>query len=125
MPGYTRLNLLDVEDQAEGFGLKGLEARFPHQELGVGLSLQRYEPGTRLPFGHHHEQAEEVYVVLSGGGRMKLDDEIVELRQWDAVRVSPPVMRGVEAGSEGLELLAVNAAEHTSDTEPVMGWWSD
>jgi hypothetical protein len=56
---------------------------------------------------------------------MKLDDEVIELKQWDVVRVSPPVMRGAESGPDGLELLAVNAAGHTTDTEPVPGWWSD
>ena len=63
--------------------------------------------------------------MTAGGGRMKLDDEIIELAQWDAVRVSPSVTRAVEAGPEGLELLVVNAAEHTSDTAPIPGWWSD
>jgi mannose-6-phosphate isomerase-like protein (cupin superfamily) len=125
MADYTQLNLKDVEDQAKSFGLEGVQARFPHQELGVGMSYQVLDPGTRMPFGHKHEQAEELYVVLSGSGRMKLDDEIIELEQWDAVRVSPPVTRGVEAGPEGMELLAVNAAEHTSDTAPIPGWWSD
>ena len=45
----------------------------------------------------------------SGNGRMKLDDEIVELREWDAVRVPPGTWRGYEAGPEGLELLVLGA----------------
>jgi mannose-6-phosphate isomerase-like protein (cupin superfamily) len=125
MPDYKQMNLKDVEDQAKQFGIEGLETRFPHEQLGAGVSYQKYDPGTRLPFGHKHEEAEEVYVVISGGGRMKLDDEIVELKQWDLVRIPPPVTRAVEAGSEGLELLVVNAAGHTSDTAPIPGWWSD
>ena len=123
--GYTKLNLKQVEDQAPSFGLEGVEARFPHQQLGAGMSYQKLAPGTRMPFGHKHEEAEEVYVVLAGSGRMKVDDEIVELEQWDVMRVSPPVTRGVEAGAGGIELLAFNSASHTTDTAPIPGWWSD
>jgi mannose-6-phosphate isomerase-like protein (cupin superfamily) len=125
MADYTQLNLKDVENQAEKFGFPGMETRFPHKELGAAVSYERYEPGVRLPFGHKHEEAEEVYVVISGSGRMKLDDEIIELSQWDLLRVAPEITRNVEAGPEGLELIIVNAAAHTSDTEPLMGWWSD
>ena len=125
MPDYSQINLKEVKDQAKGFGLEGMEARFPHQELGAGLSYQKYEPGTRIPFGHQHEEAEEIYVVVKGSGRMKLDDEIVELKEWDALRIAPQVTRAVEAGPDGMELLAVNSAGHTSDTEPIPGWWSD
>jgi mannose-6-phosphate isomerase-like protein (cupin superfamily) len=125
MSDYTLVNLKDVEDQAKSFGIAGLETRFPHKELGAGVSYQRYEPGTRLPFGHKHEEAEESYIVISGGGRIKLDEEIVELKQWDVLRIPPPVTRAVEAGPDGLELLVVNTFGHTSDTEPIMGWWSD
>jgi len=125
MGDYTKLNLKEVEDQAKSFGLDGMQARFPHGELGAGVSYQKLDPNFRMPFGHQHEQAEEVYVVLFGSGRMKLDDDIVELEQWDVIRVSPPVMRGAEAGPDGLELLAVNSSPHSKDTEPVPGWWFD
>ena len=125
MADYALVNLKDVENQAESFGIAGLETRFPHKQLGAGVSYQRYDPGMRLPFGHKHKQAEEVYIVISGSGRIKLDDEIVDLKQWDVIRIPPPVTRNLEAGADGLEVLVVNAAEHTSDTEPLMGWWSD
>ena len=55
-----------------------------------------------------------MYVVLRGTGRMKLDDQIVELREWDAVRVSPGTWRGYEAGPEGLEILVVGASRRGS-----------
>ena len=113
---------------AEDAGLApDLSARFAREELSaerIGISLQRLAPGARQPFGHKHEQDEEVYVVVSGAGRMKLEDEIVELAQWDAIRVAPETMRCFEAGSEGLEY--VGFGTHTeNDTEPVPGWWSD
>src|SRR4051812_38917315 len=111
MSGYTIANLKsDVEDQAPKFGLSpDLEGRFARQSLHLeqsGISYQRLAPGFRVPFGHTHAQQEEVYVILSGSGRAKLGDEIVDLEQWDALRVAPEVWHGVEAGPDGLELIA-------------------
>ncbi|MCW3014275.1 MAG: Cupin 2 conserved barrel domain protein [Solirubrobacterales bacterium] len=109
MSTYTRKNLSDVEDSAVKFGFDdGFSARFAREDLDcerTGFSLQRLDPGRRSPFGHRHDDAEEVYVVLGGGGRMLLDEEAVEVRRLDAIRVSPGVVRSFEAGDEGLEVL--------------------
>jgi mannose-6-phosphate isomerase-like protein (cupin superfamily) len=130
MAAYTIRNLKEIEDQAPKFGLSpGLEARFATGSLEfekAGLSYQRLAPGFRVPFGHKHGEQEEVYVLVSGSGRVKLDDEVVELRQWDAVRVGTEVTRNFEAGPEGVEIIAFGAP-HTGpqDVEQVPGWWSD
>jgi mannose-6-phosphate isomerase-like protein (cupin superfamily) len=125
---FTHKKLTDVKDSAPEFGLdEAQEARFAKGDLEAertGLSHVRLKPDKRSPFGHKHDEAEEVYVVLSGSGRMKLDDEIIELERLDAVRVSPEVIRAFEAGSEGIELLAVGA-RHDGDGETFPGWWSD
>jgi gentisate 1,2-dioxygenase len=126
---YSIVNLREVEDSAPKFGMPaGMESRFPKRALGcaVGaLSLQRLGPGLRSPFGHRHARQEELYVVVDGGGRMKLDDEIVDLRTWDSVRVAPGAMRAFEAGPEGLELLAYGAPiADEPDVEMQPGWWS-
>lgn len=107
---YTIKNLREVEDLAapQGFG-EVQEARFAHGDLNAaqtGLSLQRVKPGKRHAFAHRHSQAEEIYVVISGSGRVKLDDQIEEVGPLDAIRVGPSVTRAFEAGDEGLELLA-------------------
>lgn len=126
--GYTIKNLEAVEDVAKGHGLgEQGEARFARTDLEAtqtGLSHQRLRPGKRQQFGHRHEQAEEVYVVLSGSGRMKLDDEIVEVSKLDAIRVSPETMRAFEAGEDGLEIL-VFGPHFAKDGEIAPGWWSD
>ena len=106
MPGFTRKNLLeDIDDAAAGRDeAAGIEARFARSQLDseqLGVSYFRYAPGFRAPFGHHHREQEEAYVVAEGSGLMKLDEEIVELRQWDVVRVAPEVTRAFEAGPEG------------------------
>lgn len=130
MAGYTIRNLKDVEDSAVKFGFSpALESRFARGALEterVGLSYQRIAPDTRMPFGHHHRSQEEIYVILSGGGRAKLDDEIVELKPLDALRVAPDVTRAFEAGPEGLELLAFGSGDGgLQDAEVAPGWWED
>jgi mannose-6-phosphate isomerase-like protein (cupin superfamily) len=107
---YTIKNLREVEDMAasQGFG-DVQEARFAHGDLDAeqtGISLQKVKPGKRHAFAHRHENAEEVYVVISGSGRVKLDDEVKEVGELDAIRVAPSVTRAFEAGDEGLELIA-------------------
>ncbi len=107
---YTIKNLRDVEDQAPKFGFEEVqEARFPYRDLEaqtVGMAFHRVKPGKRQGFAHRHNQAEEIYVVLSGSGRIKLDDQVETIRQLDAIRVAPKVARAFEADDEGLELLA-------------------
>jgi mannose-6-phosphate isomerase-like protein (cupin superfamily) len=127
-PVYTLKNLNEVKDSAPDFGLGDYqETRFANDDLdaeGTGVSHQRLRAGKRSPFGHRHENAEEVYVVVAGSGRAKLDDDIVELEHLDALRVAPGVTRAFEAGPEGLEILAVGA-RHEGDGEIIQGWWSD
>jgi mannose-6-phosphate isomerase-like protein (cupin superfamily) len=103
------------------------EVRFPNADLNTeqtGLSHHRLRPGARQPFGHRHQEAEEVYVVLAGSGRVKLDDEIREVRKLDAIRVAPEVTRNFEASDEGLELLAFGP-RCEGDGELLHGWWED
>jgi mannose-6-phosphate isomerase-like protein (cupin superfamily) len=121
----------DLEDIGPNFGgAPDLEFRAATGALGLersGLSYQRVPPGIRFPFGHTHREQEEIYVVVRGSGRMKLDDEIVELEEWDAVRVPPGTWRGYEAGPEGLEILVIAAPhlDQREDVEGERGWWAD
>jgi mannose-6-phosphate isomerase-like protein (cupin superfamily) len=125
---YSIKNLRDVEDMAPRFGFEELqEARFAYGDLeteSTGLALHRVKPGCRQAFAHRHERAEEVYVVLSGTGRIKLDDDLRDIRPMDAIRVSPTVARAFEAGSDGLELL-VFGPRHAGDGEVIKGdFWA-
>jgi len=102
---FTLRNLKeDLEDLGSNFdGAPDLEFRAASKPLELeqsGLSYQHIPPDYRFPYGHTHKEQEEVYVVVRGGGRMKLDDEIVEVKEWDVVRVPPGTWRGYEAGSE-------------------------
>ncbi len=112
MADYTHLNLKDdVKNAAEDFGLApDLETRFGRNALGIeggGFSYQKLAPNIDAPFGHRHERQEEAYVVIAGSGKVKLEDEVVELKQWDVLRVAPATGRSFASGPDGLELLAI------------------
>jgi mannose-6-phosphate isomerase-like protein (cupin superfamily) len=125
---YTLKRLTEVEDSAPKFGFDEVqEARFASDDLeteATGVSHHRVKAGKRQAFAHRHENAEEVYVVLAGSGRVKLDDEIVEIETLDAIRVAPRVTREFEAGSDGIELLAFGP-RHEGDGELIPNWWTD
>jgi quinol monooxygenase YgiN/quercetin dioxygenase-like cupin family protein len=124
--GYTLVNLEDVEDMAKrfGFGEQG-EARFANRPLGTlrtGVSHQRLRAGVRQAFGHRHQHAEEVFVVLAGAGRVRIDDEIRDVRPLDAIRIAPGSARAFEAGPDGLEFV-VFGPHHTGDAVMDPDFW--
>jgi quercetin dioxygenase-like cupin family protein len=127
VPDYTMKNLKQLEDAAADRDAD-VEARFGRKHLDsehLGVSYFRYGPGFRAP-GHRHREQEEAYVVVAGSGRMRLDEEIIELQQWDAVRVAPGVVRAFEAGPDGLELIAIgNDRPEGGDGEMVQEFWTD
>src|SRR3954452_15961745 len=129
MSAYTLANVRDAEDSAAKRGLEGqvegrmLRSLLDSQELGV--SFFRYAPGYRSAHGHHHESQEEAYVVVGGSGRVKLDQDVVELALWDVLRVAPEVVRGFEGGPDGLELIAVGGRRpEGGDGKMVPDWWT-
>ena len=133
MSTHTVVNLKDVENAGERLGAASdLEARFASGPLELeksGISYQRLAAGKRYPFGHRQKEQEEVYVVLSGGGRINVDGEISEVKALDAIRVQPAAARAFEAGPEGIELLAFGAPRSGGspggDAEVLPGWWGE
>ena len=131
MNDYTHINLKeDVEDQAPNFGLSpNLEARMARVPLGMenaGVSYLRLAPGFRIPFAHKHKNQEEVYVLVNGSARVKLEDDVRDMKPWDAVRVHRDTIRGFEAGDEGAELIAIGAPNTgPGDAELIQNWWND
>jgi mannose-6-phosphate isomerase-like protein (cupin superfamily) len=128
MASHAIVNIKELEDMAVKFGMSpNVEARFGRKatdaKLG-GFSYQRLAPSFQQPFGHRHREQEEFYIVLSGGGRVKLDDETKEIRPFDAIRVAPEPARGFEAGPDGLELLVFGAGE-SGDAEVIESFWEE
>ena len=128
MSEYTKINLSEVTDLAPQFGMGDMgEARFARQQLGaekIGLTYYRMNGGHRVGFGHTHSEVEEVYVVLSGAGRFKVADDILDVGPRDVVYVAPNAMREWEAGEDGMEMLAFGGHAE-GDAEMRQGWWSD
>ena len=129
MADYTKLNLKEVENQSPKFGITEMEfrsAKVPLELENSGLSYLRLDPNYRVPFGHNHNVQEEVYVILSGSARLKLDDEVIELKPMDAVRIHKDTMRNFEGGPEGVEVLAIGAPKTGPGDGPMtQDWWTD
>jgi mannose-6-phosphate isomerase-like protein (cupin superfamily) len=133
VPDYTKKNLkTEVENSAEKFGhAPALEAHFANESLAMrtaGMAYERVAPNERAPFGHRHREQEEVYVFIEGSGRIKLDDDIIDVGELDAVRIGPGVMRCVEGGPEGIGYIAFGAPpveDKQAEAELAHGWWTD
>lgn len=128
MSDFTIQNLKEVEDAFAERGVDG-EARFGRKHLSsdhLGVSYFRYGAGFRSPIGHRHREQEEVYVIVGGSGRIRIDDEIIDVRPWDAVRVAPTAIRAFEGGPDGLEVIAVGSDRpEGGDGEMVQDFWTD
>jgi len=131
---FRRRNIkADLDDIGSNFdGAPGLEFRAATKPLELeksALSYQSVPPNSRFPYGHTHETQEEIYIVVRGSGRMKLDDEIIDLEEWDAVRVPPGTWRGYDAGPNGLELFVIGAPnlgdDPRGDVDGLRGWWAE
>jgi mannose-6-phosphate isomerase-like protein (cupin superfamily) len=130
MANYTKVNLKNIEDQAPKGGLSpGLKAHFARVPLELeksGISYFRIAPNFRIPFGHKHSEQEEVYLVVDGSAQVKVDDDVVELNPWDAIRVPTGAMRGLAAGPGGAEVIAFGAPNtQNADIDMTPGWWTD
>ena len=122
MSRFATVNLLEIEDSM-GDRAPGIEGRFGRKHLDsrdLGVSHFRYAPSVRSQFAHSHREQEEAYVVVAGSGRMLVDGEVLDLRQWDVVRVAPEVVRAFEAGPDGLEMIIVGSARPEGGEA---SWW--
>lgn len=128
MSRFTIKNLKEIEDSA-GDRAPGIEGRFARNHLDsehLGISYFRYAPGVRSPMAHSHRSQEEAYIVINGSGRIRLDDEVHPLRQWDVVRISPQTVRAIEAADDGLEFIAVGSDRpEGGDGVPAPSAWID
>jgi mannose-6-phosphate isomerase-like protein (cupin superfamily) len=128
MSEFTHTNLMEIENQA-GDRTPGFEARLARTHIEsehLGVSYFRFPPGYRVPFGHRHREQEEAYVIVEGSGRMRLGDEVIALKEWDVVRVTPSLARAIESGPDGLAYIAIGSDRpEGGDGERVADFWTD
>src|SRR5881227_3094716 len=82
MSAYSIVNLKKEVEDSMGERAPGIEGRFARKQLDsehLGISYLRYTPGVRSPSAHSHRAQEEAYVVISGSGQVRLDDDGREL----------------------------------------------
>jgi uncharacterized cupin superfamily protein len=129
MGDYTRINLKEVEDQAPKFGMSELEFRTARDALELcnsAVSYLRIAPSYRLPFGHNHDAQEELYVLVDGSARLRLGDEVLDLKPFDAVRIGKDTLRNLEAGPDGAEVILFGAPNTgPGDAKMIPDWWTD
>jgi mannose-6-phosphate isomerase-like protein (cupin superfamily) len=131
MSGYTVQNLKEVENQGVHFGLdpNDMELRMAKDPLecaNAGISYLKLGPGYRAPFGHTHKTQEEIYILISGSARVKLNDDVIDMKPFTAVRIAQETMRSYEGGPDGAEIIAIGAPKTgPGDGDTVPGWWSD
>ncbi len=128
MSNYAIANLRELKNVTSDPAVD-IEARFARSQLEsehLGVSLFRYGPGFRAPIGHRHREQEEAYVIVGGSGKVKLDDQVVSVKQWDVIRVAPGTARAFEGGPDGLELIAIGSDRpEGGDGERIEGFWTD
>jgi mannose-6-phosphate isomerase-like protein (cupin superfamily) len=126
MSAFTIVNIMEVEGSAPDPDAErnAIFTRTKIDSEHVGVSYFRYGPNVRANMGHSHREQEEVYVVVSGSGRVKLNDEIHDLKQWDVVRVAPATVRAFEGGPNGMELvIAASDRPEGGDGVRVEDFW--
>jgi mannose-6-phosphate isomerase-like protein (cupin superfamily) len=122
---YSIVNLHEIEDSTDAES--DVMRRFARSHIDsehLGVSYFRYAPGYRSGGGHRHREQEEAYVVVGGSGRIKLDDEVIDLKKWDVVRVAPSTARAFEGGPDGIEIIAVGSDRpEGGDGEGIENFW--
>ena len=125
MSDWRKTNFGRLRDVSpEGVPIQWRFARDALESAELGVSRFTYEPGARMPWGHRHREQEEVYVVIGGSGRAKLDDETIELEESDVLRVAPAVIRSFEAGPDGMDLICIGGRKPAGgDSERFEDFW--
>jgi uncharacterized cupin superfamily protein len=84
----------------------------------LGARLWRLRPG-QASTKHRHRETAEIYVLLEGTGRIRVDDELLTLEPLDSVLVEPEHFRQVfnDTDAEQLWLIAGSPNEAASTLE--------
>lgn len=71
-------------------------------------------PGQRTQ-RHYHRLAEEIYLIVEGGGRIEVDSETAEVAAGEAILIPPGAWHELVAGADGVRLLCCCVPAYTHD----------
>ncbi|HIV98557.1 MAG TPA: cupin domain-containing protein [Candidatus Ornithospirochaeta avicola] len=67
---------------------------------GAEISVNTLEAGSCVPFVHAHKENEEIYFIISGKGKVTVDDEEITLSEGDWIKIAPAGKRQFFASSD-------------------------
>lgn len=84
---------------------------------GAEISLNTLPAGACVPFIHYHKNNEEVYGVLSGNGKVIVDDEEITLTKGDWIKITPAQKRQFFASeNDAITFICLQVKENSLDT---------
>ena len=118
--GFSTVDIADLEGEGPGGMVR--KVRRAVGGKAFGFNYFTLPPNTE---GREHDHAadgqEEVYFVVRGSGRMRIDDEEIDLRAGTFVRVDGESTRMPVAGAEGLEFVTFGAPVYGGYRPPSWG----
>jgi mannose-6-phosphate isomerase-like protein (cupin superfamily) len=132
MGEYSVVPVADVPNMAAEVGMDPdhFEIRLLREALGLrnfAVTFERFGGGWRPTRGHRHTLQEEVYLLVSGRAQAKLEDEVIDLEPWTAVRVPPETARAFRAAGDADAVFVAIAAPQAGfdDVEFIQDYWTD
>ena len=122
--GYRRLAAGDAFwRRSNQMGVLNTDLGKQLEASALGARLWRLEPG-QASTRHRHREQEELYLLLEGTGRIRVDGDLLTLERGDALLVDPGTLRQVfnDTGADALWLVvgappeAANTLEMSEET---------
>lgn len=106
---------------ADGSTIRELAGLPSANARNQSLAEATVPPGTET-VEHHHRTAEEIYLFTGGAGRMRLGDDVADVRAGDCVVIAPGVRHKLwNPGDESLVLLCCCAPPYTDEDTVLAG----
>ena len=128
MADYTIKHLEDVQDVLGDYPgeMRGITYAIGAEQVAITHRRMPQHTGSKGSYGHRHKTQEEIVFVLRGKLQFKLNDEIIELGKYDAIRIPPQTWRGIwNEEPEDAEIVIVSKRidDPTGDVENIQDFW--
>jgi quercetin dioxygenase-like cupin family protein len=106
--GYDYVDLEDLAGEGPGGRVRKVRRALGARAFGFNyFTLGPNEDGRE--HDHSSQPQEEVYFIVKGSGRMRIDEDEIELKPGRFVRVDAESRRLPISGDDGLEWVAIGA----------------